>query len=70
MTRAVHGHVHVNVYVDVHVNVNVDVDVDVAVNVIGFFILVAASPNQVDSWNPWLKKNSHEFHRFHKNTIR
>ena len=44
MTRAVHDHVHVNlnVYVDVHDNVNVDVDVDVAVNVIGFFLLVAA----------------------------
>ena len=46
MTRAVH----VNVYVDVHVNVNVDVDV------IGIFLLVSASPHQVNSWNPWLKK--------------
>ena len=42
MTRAVHDHVHVNVYV--HVNVNVDVDV----NVIGFFLLVAAMPHQVN----------------------
>jgi len=44
ITRAVHDHVYVNVNVDVHVNVNVDVDVNV--NVIGFFLLVAASPHQ------------------------
>ena len=42
MAQADHVHVYVHVYVDVGVDVDVDVDV------IGFFLLVAAMPHQVN----------------------